>query len=365
MHVVVGRKEPSRRVRLAGLHQVLLLPRHDVPKLFHELGAVDHVVADRQIRPDGEVRHPNVEERQVVGIHEEGDARVSGPVEDLHGVRIQRLAQHLVEELGGADGEGEVEALVRPPLQGRLELLLPGHAGLELEPLARDLTLVHPVDDETEDPGPVLLPELHDAGIETRWVSLHPRLHIRTARESADALPGELPEEVEHVLEEEGLGAARAVVDRQPEEPERVADRQLTSKVQIHEFPARVVDVVQDPDRRVVPPLESLKELWTRMFAPVELQGSRTVLQLVQDPVAQALERLGLVHGLAHDLFERRILVEESLKHTMGFHGDRDAIELRDGGHGRLLLVGQEGSEPGPDGTHGGGPPGALAQSLF
>ena len=177
MNVIVGWEEPPRGVGLPGLHQVFLLPCHDVAELLHELGGVGHVIPDGQVGADGEVRHSHMEEGEVEGVHEEGDAGVPGTVQDLHGVRVQGISQHLVQQFRRTDGEGEVEMHVPPPLTGFPELVLIRHSFSESISLARNLPPLNAVDDEAQNPIPVLLPQHDDPRVQARWKALHPFFH--------------------------------------------------------------------------------------------------------------------------------------------------------------------------------------------
>ena len=70
--------------------------------------------------------------------------------------------------------------------------------------------------------------------------------------------PGELPEQVQHVLEELALGAASPLAGGQPDQLDRTAHGQFAPQVEIDEFPVRVLDVVEQSDRGVVTPLQRI-----------------------------------------------------------------------------------------------------------
>ena len=254
MHVVVGREQPSRGIGLPRLDLVLPLPRPDVPELVDQLARIDYVVPYGQVGADREVRYPHVQQRQVVRVHEERYAGVPRLVEDLHRVRIERVPQHLVEQLGGPHREVEVELRVAPPLQGTLELLLARHTVVERELLTADLAALQTVYDDVENPVPVLVPEGHDARIESRRVALHPGLDLVAGGPAPPGSPSELAEQVQHIPEELGLGTAGTAVHGEPQLPYGRADRDGSPQIEVHEIAAVVVHVVEQPDGRQVTP---------------------------------------------------------------------------------------------------------------
>ena len=102
-------------------------------ELVDQLFRVDHVSTDRQIRPDSEVGDTHVQQRKVVGCHKERDALLLRVMQNLHRVRIERMAQHFVEHVRRANGEPEMEARVTPPLASLQSFLFLGHVSVELK----------------------------------------------------------------------------------------------------------------------------------------------------------------------------------------------------------------------------------------
>ncbi len=308
-------------------------------------------MTDRQVGADGEVRHPHVQQRQIVRVHKERDARLLRLVEDPHRVRVQRAAQHLVQELGRAHGELQVKLRVFPPLQRPFEFLLTCQVSIQRVLLAADLAALHVVDDDVEDAVPVLLPERHDARVKPGGVALHPALDLLASRDAQRAPSRELPEQVQHVLEEVGLGAAGASVHGEPELTDGGADGDGAAQVEIDELAAGVVHVIEQSDGGVVAPGERLEGLPPADLALVERQGLGPLAQLLEHPLADPDARLDLVLRVAHDLFQLRILFEERLEKPVGFDGDRDAIQLLDrvhrpsatGGGRSIRKLGREG----------------------
>ena len=98
---VVRGQHPPGRVRLAGLDDVLLLPRHDRPELLHEVLAVEQVAADRLVGAGMLllVPGPHVHEGEEVGRGEHGDALGAGFGDGRGG---RGYVPHFAVDFGGA-----------------------------------------------------------------------------------------------------------------------------------------------------------------------------------------------------------------------------------------------------------------------
>jgi len=115
---------------------------------------------------------------------------------------------------------------------------------------------------------------------------------------------------VQHVFEKEWLGAPRTTVDREPDQLDGIAYRYLPAQIQVLELPAGVVDVVQDTYGGVILPSQRLEGVVVGMFALIECQGRRTLLQGFQHPVAHPHEGLDFILGVTHDLLQFWILLQ-------------------------------------------------------
>ena len=100
--------------------------------------------------------------------------------------------------------------------------------------------------------------------------------------------PGELSKEMEHVLEEEGFCAARALGDREPDQLDGIADRRSAPQIEIFEFTPRVVDVVENSDGRIVTPGEGVKDLAPGGFALIVFDRGRVFFEDFHHPVPNA-----------------------------------------------------------------------------
>ena len=84
----------------------------------------------------------------------------------------------VIHDEEGAYSEAQMEPRIVPPRERLQELLLPGHAGFELESGTGDLTPVHAIDDDLQDPIAILRAHPDDARIESRRVPIHPLLDL-------------------------------------------------------------------------------------------------------------------------------------------------------------------------------------------
>ena len=158
-------------------------------------------------------------------------------------------------------------------------------------------------------------------------MTVHPFLDTRLCGQRGLAVPRELAEQLQHVVEEKRLGTAGAIGDGEPDKLDGVTGSDLAAQIQILEFAAGVVDVVQNADRSEILPAQCLQRFAVVMLVLIETHSSRIRLQFAKDPVAHADERLGVVPGIRHDLFELGILPQQLLKKLMRLHTDGDLVE--------------------------------------
>lgn len=111
-----------------------------------------------------------------------------------------------------------------------------------------------------------------------------------------------------------GGGPAGTPVHSQPQQSEGVGDGEFVAEIGIGEFPAGVVEVVQNADRGVLPPLEGSDAFGIEVFGALELQGLGGRFKGLSHPPPQAFLNLPVVLRGLQDIRQDGALVQQLSK---------------------------------------------------
>ena len=160
----------------------------------------------------------------------------------------------------------------------------------------------------------VLFPEPYDPRIQSRWKAVHPFRDFPGPEYGLFTFTPELPEHHDHVNEKIGLGPTGSLMNRQPDQTERIADRNFTTQIQIGIFNPRMIDIVQDPDDGVIAPFQSFKQLDPRMAGLIIPECILPVPEGLFDPLLDSDHDLGFILRISEYPGKFRILVQQLIK---------------------------------------------------
>ena len=159
---------------------------------LHQPRGVDDITADSRIviAPAG-----RVQQREVIGGHENGDALRLRPPVDVQRAGRQHAAQQGIQLLRRLRGHHQLEVYLIPPLQHLPPFLLRRHAGREHVVAQRGRTLLYPAHQQGHHPFLVRPADSLHSLVHTVRPAVHPPPHLRRTRRSTD-WPEQLTEQV-------------------------------------------------------------------------------------------------------------------------------------------------------------------------